>query len=123
MSRHQQPRHLPYDRAERVAGELQAIIAEFCLCDIKDPRAHGMQVTKVRVSKDLRLARINYFISGTDAQREGCQIALEHAQGALKRAISDRLSLKFMPELKFHFDDSVEHGARIEELLREIHRD
>lgn len=117
----QHAKHVPYSRVDRVANELQSIVAEFCIRELDDPRAQGIQITKVRLSKDLRLARINYFINGNPGERDGCQDALEQSKGAMKRAIGERLSIKFMPDLKFHFDDSVEHGSRIEEILKQIH--
>ncbi len=113
-------KHLPFSRADRVATEIHNIVAMFCLHRLEDPRLAGIQITKVRVTKDLRMARINYFLRGTDTQRSACQEGLEKSSGLIKRAIAEQMRLKFMPELVFHFDGAIEHGERISELLSQI---
>jgi ribosome-binding factor A len=110
----------PFDRAERVGGEIFAIIAELCQRRLTDPRVVGVQITSVKITKDLRLARIYYFCAGDADARHACQAGLERASGLLKREINDQLAMKFMPELVFHFDETIEEGERIDQLLRQI---
>lgn len=113
-------KHLPYDRADRVGQAIFELIAMLCRERLSDPRLQGIQITGSKVTKDLRLARIYYFIRGNAVVRKGCHAALHHAGGLIKRAIAERLSMKFTPEVEFFFDDSIEHGERIDDLLETI---
>lgn len=113
-------KHLPYNRADRLATELHHIIASAIHDLLTDPRLEGVQITQVRVTKDLRLARVNYFLRGDPVTREACQKALEGATHRLRRVINDALSLRFLPELLFHFDEAIEQGERIDDLLRTL---
>ncbi|MBI4237956.1 MAG: 30S ribosome-binding factor RbfA [Deltaproteobacteria bacterium] len=115
--------HRPFDRASRVAEQIRQIVAQLCHERFSDPRLVGLQITRVKVARDLRLARIHYFLRGPEAAIHECQRALEHAAGLMKHAINEQIALKFTPELKFHFDDAIEHGERINDLLRELQID
>lgn len=109
----------PYDRCERVGTELRAVIAQYCL-QLDDPRAYMVQITAVKVSRDLRLARVYYFLRGSDAERTACQECLTAKAGQIKHAISDAISIKYMPDLVFHFDESIEHSERVSEILEDL---
>lgn len=111
---------LPYDRAARVGAEIYKIIAPLCHEHLDEPRVHGVQITQVILTRDLRLARIYYFLSGDAAARAACQEGLESATGMLKRAINEDLALRYIPDLVFHFDESIEQGERVTELLRQL---
>lgn len=110
----------PYDRAERVAEQIRQIVAQLCHERFSDPRLAGLQITRVKVARDLRLARIHYFLRGDAAAIKACQQALEHAAGLMKHAINEQIALKFTPELKFHFDDAIERVERIHDLLSNL---
>lgn len=113
-------RHLPFDRAERVGAEIHEVVAALCRERLDDPRLNGVLITGAKATKDLRLARVYYFLRGDAAARKRCAQALHHAHGLFKRAVAERLALKFTPELEFHFDESIEHGERVDELLERI---
>ncbi len=113
-------KRLPYSRSDRVATEIHQILAQFIHDELDDPRVHGVQLTQVKVSKDLRLARVLYFLRGTAEQRRDCQEALEHAIGKCKQVIGRHIVMRYMPDLVFHFDDTIERAERIDELLKTI---
>lgn len=113
----------PYDRASRIATEIHQVIASYCQERLSDPRLQGVQITAVRVSRDLRVARVNFFLRGTPEEREACVAGLRSASGALKRALGEQLVLKFMPELHFHFDDAIEQGERVGDLIEKLERE
>lgn len=114
------PKRLPYSRADRIATEIHHVVAQALYDTVSDPRVSGVLITHVKVSKDLRLARINYFLRGTASARVECQLGLEQAVGKLKQTIGEQLVMRYMPELVFHFDESIEHAERIEDLLEKI---
>ena len=113
-------KHLPYDRAERVAQAIFEVVATLFCDKLSDPRLTGVQITAAKVTKDLRLARIYYFLRGDAVARKGCALGLRNVSGFIKHAVAERLAMKFTPEIEFLFDDSIEHGERIDELLEQI---
>jgi ribosome-binding factor A len=113
--------HLPYDRAERVADVIRRIVAESLVREISDPRLREAQVMRVTMTRDLRIARIYYHLF--DASEEGRSRAAEgfrSASGFLRRRIGQELTLKFTPEVEFYYDESIEVGERIAELIENV---
>ncbi|HPM41174.1 MAG TPA: 30S ribosome-binding factor RbfA [bacterium] len=111
--------HLPYDRTERVADEIYRIIAEAVVSGLSDPRLAGTSVTRVKMTRDLRTAYIYFHMqNSTEALREAALRGFESSAGFLKRRVGGEIKLKFMPELKFFYDDAMDTEERIEELLK-----
>lgn len=103
-------------------GELiLQILTEVFYNQIEDNRLKGLQFTAVRVTKDLQIARVYYFISGDEAARKECRTALNDHVGAFRYALSQELTTKFMPSIRFYFDDSIERGERIDALIAGLH--
>lgn len=111
-------RHLPYDRAERVADAIYHLVSQTMISDISDPRLSGIQITRVRMTKDLRIARIYYHMfDASDDQKSNAQRGFGSAARFFRRIIGEEISLKFTPEVEFYYDDSIDIGDRIDELL------
>jgi len=109
---------LPYDRSERVADAIRKLVSEMLLRDISDPRLQDAHVTQVRMTKDLRIARIYFHALGIGSEeRSAMEKGFLSAAGFLRRRIGKELGLKFTPEVEFYYDESIELGERIEELL------
>jgi ribosome-binding factor A len=109
----------PYTRSERVAGLIRQVLAELLYKNIKDPRLTSATVTGVKVSRDLRIAKIYYTTSGDAGLRQIALAGFEQARGFIKRELAQRMELRYMPDLKFFYDESIDYGARIEQLLKE----
>ncbi len=111
----------PYSRSARVGGLIKQEMAELLRKEINDPSLAQVTITAVKVSADLRNAKI-YFTA--PAEIEGPpQAALkgfERARGFVKRELAQRLGLRYMPDLQFYYDDTIDRGARIEELIRMV---
>lgn len=107
-------------RAERVAEQMKKDIAEIIKEDIKDPRVGFVSVTRVEVSSDLRHARVYVSIFGDEQAQKECLEALGGASGFIRKEIGRRIKLKCTPEIVFRIDHSIEHGARIHELLTKV---
>jgi len=110
----------PFRRADRVAAMIQRILSEILQKDIRDPRLEKVTLTRVKLSSDLKFARI-YFSSfsgkdGADAAAAG----FRDASGYLKRALSEALEIKFIPDLKFFYDASYDHASRINRILKSL---
>jgi len=108
-------------RPDRVADQIRAEISVMLAREVHDPGIGFITVTRVEVSPDLLLARVYYTTIGSDSQRRDTVKALQRALPFLKYQIGKRLRLRRVPVLEFFFDKSVEHQARVEELIREIH--
>jgi ribosome-binding factor A len=110
----------PYKRSERL-GEL--ILAEICAVirrEIKDPRIGFVTFTRVELSDDLRHAKVFVSSMGTEAEQARTLQGLASATGYLRRHLGRALHLRYTPDLAFLIDDSLEHGAKIAQLLRQL---
>ncbi len=107
-------------RQQRVAGLVYEEISIMLAGELRDPRISLVKVTDVRVSKDLRNARV--FVSHDDetVSRRDLLKALQSATPYLRGQLAERLGLRAVPELLFTYDESPEKAARVDELLRQI---
>ena len=111
-------------RPERVAHLIQREISELLERELRDPRlqGHWVSVTGVDVTDDLSSARVFVSMLEGGPSRQEALAALERASGFLRHALAPRLGLREVPELRFLFDDSIERGSRVEDLLRRLAR-
>ena len=110
----------PFSRADRVGELIQQVLAEILTRSIKDPRLKMATITGVKMSKDLKIARIYFAISGGQKKIDNALVGFNSAMGYIKRVLASELELRYMPELKFFYDESFDYGARIESLLKAL---
>jgi ribosome-binding factor A len=108
-------------RTARVGEEFREVLAEE-IPKLKDPRVGFVTVIGVRVTPDLRLARVFYTALGDDRERAATRAGLRSASAHLRTAIGKQVRLKFLPELRFEEDASIAQAERIDDLLRKLHR-
>jgi ribosome-binding factor A len=108
-------------RPDRVADQLRAELADLLAREVHDPGIGFVTLTRVQVSGDIQQARVYYTALGDQAARQRTARALERASPFLRRQIGRRLRLKRVPELHFHYDESIEGQVRVEQLLEELH--
>jgi ribosome-binding factor A len=106
-------------RTDRVAEAVQELVAELLLREIKDPRVGMVTVTQVKVSPDLRHARVFFSCLGDDAQRAQSLRGLTSAAGFVRAHVARRLNLRVAPEIVFELDPGPEQAARIARLLKD----
>ncbi|HLM45084.1 MAG TPA: 30S ribosome-binding factor RbfA [Myxococcaceae bacterium] len=110
-----------HSRPERVGQEIQAAIGQILARgELRDPRIGFITITGVKVSPDLRVARVFYSMLGTEKEREDTQKGLEAAKGYVRREVTKAVNLRVSPEIFFSFDESVGEGDKIDRLLREV---
>ncbi|HAK54109.1 MAG: 30S ribosome-binding factor RbfA [Vicinamibacterales bacterium] len=107
-------------RPDRVADLVRAELSELLARHVKDPGVGFVTLTRVRVTPDLQQAHVYYTTLGDDAQRRQSSRALQRAGSFLRHQIGRRLRLKRTPALTFHFDESIGHQVRVEQLLEEL---
>jgi ribosome-binding factor A len=106
-------------RMRRVDEALRAVLSDAIARDLKDPRVGFVTVTGVKTSPDLRHARVYVSVLGDERVRAASLDGLRSAHGFLQGALASELSLKHTPTLTFEYDESVDRGMRITQLLDE----
>lgn len=109
-----------FKRADRVAELIRADMSEIIMKDVKDPRLHSVTITAVKVSDDLRNAKIYFVEMGKDECSVEIRAGLAQANGFIRRELGKKLQLRFVPELMFIHDTSFGYGNRIEKLLAQL---
>lgn len=111
-------RHLPYDRADRIADQIHQLISTACITELSDPRLSELEITRVRMTKDLKIARVYYHLRNKDEKSiQTAKKGLESAKGFLKRYVREELELRYIPELEFFYDEAVDLEEKIENLM------
>ncbi|MHB8425555.1 MAG: 30S ribosome-binding factor RbfA [Gammaproteobacteria bacterium] len=106
-----------YERSSRIAGQLQRELSELIRRQVKDPRVHGVTVTRVEVSHDLSHAKVLVSVLGADAPQPEVIAALNHAAGFLRHALGRILKLRIVPELNFQYDEALDRAAHLTALI------
>jgi ribosome-binding factor A len=112
-----------FSRAERVGGQIQKILSEILLKDVQDPRLEMTTITAVKMSKDLKIARIYFTVTGGKSNADEALKGFKSAVGFLKRVLAGELDLRYMPVLNFFYDESFDYGEQIEKVLKSIKKD
>jgi ribosome-binding factor A len=104
----------------RVDEAMRAVLSDAISKSLQDPRVGFITVTGVKTSPDLRHARVYVSVLGDDAQRAESLEGLQAAHGFLQGRVAHSLRLKHTPTLVFDYDESVDRGMRISEILHEL---
>jgi ribosome-binding factor A len=107
-------------RAERLAEVIKSEASDIIQRDLKDPRIGFVSITDVVVSHDLRHAKIFVSVLGDDDAKHRTMAGLERARGHVRSELGARLKIRFVPEILFRLDESIERGTRIVSLMREV---
>jgi ribosome-binding factor A len=108
---------MPSDRLRRVNEAMRQVLSDAITQDLKDPRVGFVTVTAVQTSPDLRHARVFVSVLGDPDRRAASLDGLRSAHGYLQRRVGGELRLKHTPTLAFDYDDSIERGMRISQLI------
>jgi ribosome-binding factor A len=107
------------DRMRRIDEVMRKVIGSAIATDLEDPRIGFVTVTSVATSPDLRSARVYVSVLGDESDREDTLAALASSHGKLQAAIAREVRIKHTPTLKFFYDDSLERGVRLTQLLED----
>jgi ribosome-binding factor A len=111
-------------RSERTSKLIQREISELLEREVNDPRLSKLiSVTEVTLSPDLKHAKIFVSTLGTEINKEDLLAGFNNASGFLRKELASHLKLKYTPQLSFHYDDSIERGARLLKLIGELSTD
>jgi ribosome-binding factor A len=108
-------------RSERTCKLIQREISGLLEREVNDPRLCKLiSVTEVTLSPDLKHAKVYVSTLGTEINKEDLLAGFNNASGFLRKELAARLRLKQIPQLSFHYDDSIERGARLLKLIGEL---
>lgn len=107
-------------RQEKLGEQIAVEVSDLLRTRIKDPRVGFASITHVEVSGDLRHAKIFVSVMGEPAEKKSTIEALHHATGFLRHELAARLTVRFMPEIVFKLDNSIEQGSHILGLIRQL---
>ncbi len=107
-------------RLGRVNEEIRKALSQIIDYEVKNPNVTGMiSVTKVKVTPDLKYAKVYVSILNAKDNKQTLE-GLKESSGFMRSSLAKKVNLRITPELVFEYDDSIEHGERIDSLLREI---
>jgi ribosome-binding factor A len=106
-------------RMRRVDEAVRAVLSEAIATRLRDPRVGFVTVTAVKTSSDLRHARVYVSVLGNEVTREASLEGLRSAHGFLQGLLATELRLKHTPTLTFTYDESIERGMRITQMLEQ----
>jgi ribosome-binding factor A len=110
-----------WKRPERVGPLIFEELCTLMVQKIEDPRLKGVTLTGVKMTKDLKIAKVYFSVVGGEQEIEAAKRALDGAARLFRTAISQNLRLRYLPELNFYYDRNLAHADRVERILHEIH--
>ncbi len=93
------------------------------LLSSKDERLRFVTITKVNLTSDASIATVFYSVIGNENQISATEKSLENAKGYIRSSLGKKLEIRKIPELNFKYDTSMEYGARIDSILKDIYKD
>ncbi|NLO81918.1 MAG: 30S ribosome-binding factor RbfA [Clostridiales bacterium] len=112
---------MSYQRSIRIAEEIRRELSDILRYHVKDPRINDMvTILKADVSRDLRHAKIYVSVLGDKNEKENVMAGIERASGFIRKELGQRLGLRYVPELRFLLDDSIEYSIHISQRIEEL---
>ncbi len=108
-------------RVERIAEQIREELSQMISTEVSDPGVGLVTVTRVKVTADLSLARVYWTVLGDAKERKESAKALNRAVPYIRHLLSQRLTLRRAPEIKFQYDESVAAQDRIERIIQDLH--
>jgi len=107
-------------RDKRIAEEIRREVSQIMHFEMSDPRVSGATVTGVKVSPDLRLARVYYAMPGNEERKAAAAAGLKKSEGYVRHLLTERIDMKFSPQIEFFYDESFEIDAKIQKIFSEM---
>src|SRR5512135_2364049 len=108
-------------RTERVASVIKEEIGEILIRDYRDGSNGLTTVTEVRMTPDLKIAKVYFSVFGNPEVRTRTMARLEEEKSHIRGVVGSHLRLKFIPSLQFYLDETLDQVDRINHLIKKIH--
>ena len=115
-----------FSRTSRIGEVIMRELAQMIQQEVSDPRVGMVTVSHVTVTPDLKYAKVYITrLNGIESEKDAyeCIAGLTNAAGFLKRGIAKRVEIRTIPELRFYYDKSLEHGFHMDELIAKANKD
>ena len=109
-------------KIERIASMLEKEISYILMTEVKDPDIKFITVTNVKLASDLGYAKVYVTVLDQNKKDETLR-SLKAARGFIRRELANRVEIRHIPELDFVYDESIEYGKKIEDIIEEIHKE
>ncbi len=113
-------RNNPYKRKDRVEQELRKAISSIIQFEMNDGRLNEITLTDISLSNDLKNAQIYISTSLSGVDKNEVLELLDNAKGYIKKNLSNKIKLRYMPHLHFKYDDSIDYGFKVDKLLKDL---
>ncbi len=110
-------------RPERVGEQIHTEIAQMMMQGVKDPRVAPVVITGVTVSRDLSVAKVFFTVTDEASERKDAERGLKSVAPYVRRQLGQIMRMRFIPEIRFQYDSSINYGQKIENLLRQVQDD
>ncbi len=107
-------------KQDRMGDRIRAILSELLLREVADPRLKNVTITEVTVDAELMYANVYVNALGDESRHEEVMSGLGRAKGFLRREVGKRVRLRTLPELHFHWDETLERGERLNQLISSL---
>ncbi len=107
-------------RSEKVQVQLKRELSKILQEDLKDPRIGFVTITRIDLTGDLRYAKVYFSVLGDEKEQRSSVEGIQSAAGYVRRLIGQRLNLKYVPELSFNLDRSVEYSINLEKTFERL---
>ncbi|MDD2320282.1 MAG: ribosome-binding factor A [Geobacteraceae bacterium] len=107
-------------RSDKVAEAIHELVSGLLIKGVKDPRIGFATITGVKLADDLHLATIYFSVIGDDSDKKSAEQGLNSARGFIRKEMAKSLRMRYVPDIIFRYDESVDYGRRIDTLLDEI---
>ena len=110
-------------RLLKAAEAIREVVASSILTEIRDPRVRDVTVVSVKVSPDMREAKVLVSVMGGEQQEQLSLQGLRNSAGFLQRKIADRIDTRYTPRLQFEIDQGIHHSLKVGEILSNLQRE
>lgn len=112
-----------YPRADRISKAVQKEVSVVLSKGLRDPRLEMTTITGVRMSRDLTTAYVYYIVSGDQSAKQAAASGFKSAGGFIKRKLAKNLKMKYMPDLVFYYDESIDYGEKMDSVFKSLKTD
>lgn len=108
----------PYSRGERIGVKIHQAITDLLSKKMSDPRIEMATISEVKLSSDLRVADVYVTVFGDKKRVRETLAGFKKSKGFIKKSIAPKLGLKYMPDLRFVYDNTFDKAAKMDELIK-----
>ena len=109
-----------YQRTDRISDIIRREVSDVIFREVNDPRLSFVTITHVRVSKDLKSAKIYFTTIKEGEELEAILEGLKSASCFVQRKLGSRIHMRYTPHISFVYDSSIENGSRMDKILKDL---